>query len=124
MSTARIDAYLKRLPDWQRANLVRFREAVHRISPSVEEGWKWDVPVFLVKGRLVLSTAAFAGHTKYNFFNGAALRDPHHLFNSGLESKKSRSINLADGEAVDAAHLDELIRDSLSAAGAELAEAR
>jgi hypothetical protein len=96
---------------------VRFRSAVHRVAPAAEEGWKWDVPVFLTSGRLVCAMSSFAKHTKYNFFNGAALGDPHHLFNSGLESKKSRSINLAEGGSVDAAKLDALIREAFSTGG-------
>ena len=85
MSKAQIDAFIAALPEWQRGNLTRFREAVHRVAPAAEEGWKWDVPVFLINGRLVCAMSSFAKHTKYNFFDGAALADPDHLFNSGLE---------------------------------------
>ncbi|MBJ7608163.1 MAG: DUF1801 domain-containing protein [Candidatus Dormibacteraeota bacterium] len=118
MSTAQIDAFVAALPDWQSKNLTRFRKAVHKAAPAVEEGWKWDVPVFLVNGRLVCAMSAFANHTKYNFFDGAALTDPEHLFNSGLDSKKSRSINLARGESLDAGQLDGLIVEAFAAAQA------
>lgn len=110
MSSSQIDAYLAKLPPWQRDNLTKFRRMVHRVVPAAEEGWKWDVPVFLVHGRLVCAMSAFTGHTKYNFFNGAALADPAGLFNSGLESKRSRSVNLAQGETVDSGALEELVR--------------
>jgi hypothetical protein len=116
VAKAQIDAYIAAAPAWQRDNLVRFRSAVRRVAPTAEEGWKWDVPVFLAGGRLVCAMSSFAKHTKYNFFNGAALADPHRLFNSGLESKKSRSINIAEGESVEAAQLDALIREAFSAA--------
>ncbi len=116
MSKAQIDAYIAAATPWQRDNFVRFRAAVHRVAPSAEEGWKWDVPVFLAKGRLVCSMASFAKHTKYNFFNGAALADPAGLFNSGLESKKSRSLNLAEGESVDGTKLDDLIGEAFAGA--------
>jgi hypothetical protein len=115
MSTARIDAFIAALPEWQRENMTGFRRAVHRIAPAVEEGWKWDVPVFLVNGRMVCAMSAFAKHTKYNFFDGAAVADPDHLFNSGLESKRSRSINLAEGESLDAGQLDRLLTDAFAA---------
>jgi hypothetical protein len=118
IATARIDAYIARLPEWQRDNLTRFRERVHRVAPAVEEGWKWDVPVFLTGGRLVCAMAAFANHTKYNFFEGATLDHSGHLFNSGLDSKRSRSINLAQGESIDDAQLDRLIAEAF-AVGAE-----
>ncbi len=111
-----IDAYLASIPQWQRDNLTRFRSAVHKAAPGVEEAWKWDVPVFSIDGRLVCAMSAFAKHTKYNFFDGAALADPHHLFNSGLESKRSRSINIAEGESLDAGQLGTLISDAFAAA--------
>jgi hypothetical protein len=116
MSSARIDAYIAALPEWQRENLTRFRKAVHSVAPSVEEGWKWDVPVFLVNGHLVCAMSAFAKHTKYNFFDGAALADPEHVFNGGLESKRSRSIDLPEGEAVDPAALQRLLNTAVAAA--------
>ncbi len=109
MSGPRIDTYIAALPEWQRENLTLFRSAVHRVVPAVEEGWKWDVPVFLIGGRLICAMSAFAKHTKYNFFEGASLADPDRLFNSGLESKRSRSINLTEGESVAPAQLDSLI---------------
>lgn len=118
MSAAQTDAFIAALPEWQRANLTRFREAVHRVAPAAEEGWKWDVPVFLINGCLVCAMSNFARHTKYNFFDGAALADPDRLFNSGLDSKKSRSINLAEGEAIDDRQLDRLLGDAFSTAAA------
>jgi hypothetical protein len=118
MSTARIDAYIAGLPEWQRENLTRFRKAVHRVAPSVEEGWKWDVPVFLVNGHLVCAVSAFAKHTKYNFFDGAALADPEHVFNSGLESKRSRSIDLPERETLDSGALERLLTAAFAAADA------
>jgi hypothetical protein len=111
----KIDTYLAALPKWQRDNLAGFREAIRQTAPSSEEGWKWGVPVFLLKGTLVCAMSAFAKHTKYNFFSGAALKDPDHLFNSGLESKKSRSINLVEGEAVDTNALNRLIDRAFAA---------
>ncbi len=114
MPRAKIDAYIAAAPAWQRDNLTRFRNAVHRVAPSAEEGWKWDVPVFLLNGRLVCGMSSFAKHTKYNFFNGATLADTHQLFNSGMDSKRSRAINLSEGETVVATELDELIREAFA----------
>ncbi len=118
METKKIDAYVAALPTWQRDNLAGFREAIRQTVPASEEGWKWDVPVFLLHGTLVCAMSAFAKHVKYNFFAGAALEDSDHLFNSGLESKKSRSINLAEGEAVDPDALKRLIERAFAAASA------
>jgi hypothetical protein len=116
MSSPLIDAYIAALPIWQRDNLTLLRKAVHRLIPSVEEGWKWEVPVFLINGRLVCAMSAFAKHTKYNFFDGAALADPDHVFNGGLESKRSRSIDLTEDATVAADALDRLITAAFAAA--------
>jgi hypothetical protein len=124
VSTAQIDAFVAALPEWQRENLTRFRDAVHRVAPAAEEGWKWDVPVFLLNKRLVCAMSGFAKHTKYNFFEGAALADPDGLFNSGLDSKKSRSINLAEGDTLQAGQLDRLIGEAFSTAGTAAPKSR
>jgi hypothetical protein len=116
MSSPLIDEYIAALPAWQRDKLTQLRKAIHRLIPSVEEGWKWDVPVFLINGRLVCAMSAFAKHTKYNFFDGAALADPDHVFNSGLESKRSRAIDLTEDATVDAGALDRLITAAFTAA--------
>ncbi|MEO8898655.1 MAG: DUF1801 domain-containing protein [Candidatus Dormibacter sp.] len=118
MSAAQVDAFIAAAPEWQRENMTRFRNAVHRVVPTAEEGWKWDVPVFLIDGRLVCAMSGFAKHTKYNFFDGAALDDPDHLFNSGLDSKKSRSINLGEGESLNDGQLDRLLGEAFSASEA------
>jgi hypothetical protein len=124
VSTAQIDAFVAALPEWQRENLTHFRDAVHRVAPTALEGWKWDVPVFLLNKRLVCAMSAFANHTKYNFFDGAALADPDGLFNSGLDSKKSRSINLAGGDTLQAGQLDRLIGEAFSTAEAAAKQSR
>ena len=36
-------------------------------------------------------------HVKLNFFNGASLKDPKHLFNAGLDAKATRAIDFTEG---------------------------
>src|ERR1700712_1530747 len=92
-----IDTYLAGLPDWQRNNLETFRKLLHEATPNITEDWKWNVPVFLLNGKMVFAMSAFKDHTKYNFIlNGALLDDPASLFNNGFESKKSRGIDLTE----------------------------
>ncbi len=111
---AKINEYLASLSGWQKANLEKFRALVHKVEPDIQEAWKWDVPVFLVRGKLVCAMSTFKEHTKYNFFNGAQLTDSHKLFNSGLESKRNRSINLQAGEQVDESALAQLIAEAVN----------
>ena len=113
-ATPQIDAYLAQLPAWQKQNLEQFRKLVHQVAPLIEEEWKWSVPVFMMNGKIVFAMSAFKAHTKYNFIrNGALLTDPAKLFNNGLDARKSRSIDLDEGDQIDAEHLYELIEQAV-----------
>lgn len=109
-----IDEYLNSLPEWKKSNLALFRKLIHEIKPSVVEDWKWNVPVFLIEGKTFFAMSAFKEHTKYNFMiNGALIDDPNRLFNSGLDSKRSRGIDLREGQAINESDLKELIKSSV-----------
>ena len=111
----KIELYLNSLPDWQQTNLELFRKLLHEASPNIVEDFKWNVPVFLVGGKMFFAMSAFKAHTKYNFIgNGASLEDPKTLFNNGLDSKKSRSIDLREGETIDVVALKSLIKAAVS----------
>jgi hypothetical protein len=108
------DEYLKDLSEWQRANLSLFRELIHKVSPNITEEIKWGVPVFMDGKKMAFAMSSFKAHTKYNFIaNGALLTDPKNLFNNGLESKKSRGIDLQEDQTVDKAALEDLIKQAL-----------
>jgi hypothetical protein len=110
----KIDSYLASLPQWQKENLITFRKLVHSADSSIQEDWKWNVPVFLLNSRMIFAMSAFKAHTKYNFIlNGAQLSDPDKLFNNGFESKKSRGIDLKENYKIDTAKLLSLIKQSL-----------
>lgn len=105
------EKYLQNLPDWQKDNLTLFRKLVHEVVPEVKEEIKWGVPVFLVNKKMLFAMSAFKEHTKYNFIqNGALIDDSDKLFNNGLESKKSRGIDLREKEKIDNTKLKALIK--------------
>jgi hypothetical protein len=56
---------------------------------------------------------------KLTFFKGASLDDPSGLFNSSLDGKVRRAIDIKEGERINAAALKKLIRAAvaLNAAG-------
>ena len=112
----KINTYLEALPHWQKGFLTTFRQAIHDVAPNVEEDWKWNVPVFLVDGKMLFAMSGFKAHVKYNFIgNGAIIEDPHHLFNNGFDSKKSRGIDLHEGDVIEVMRLKELIKASIEA---------
>ena len=109
----RIDKQIKDLPDWRGQLLARLRKLILETSPEISEDWKWDTAVWTCKGNLVAG-GVFKDHVKLNFFKGASLKDPHKLFNAGLDAKATRAIDFAEGSKVDEAALKELVREAVA----------
>ncbi len=59
----RIDAYIAKAQPFARPILERVREIIHRALPDIEEGIKWGMPAFMLKGKNVAGMAAFKVHT-------------------------------------------------------------
>lgn len=108
-----IDNYIKDLSDWRGNAIARFRTLILDAAPELTEEWKWDTPVWSYKGNVV-AAGVFKDHVKLNFFKGASLADPNHLFNAGLDAKATRAIDLAKGEEIDEAALKDLVRTAVA----------
>jgi hypothetical protein len=104
-----IDKFLTELTDWRGKWIAQFRELILKTAPEVTEEWKWGVPVWSYKGNVVAS-GVFKDHVKLNFFKGASLGDPKHLFNSGFDAKATRTIDIGEGQEINNAALKDLIR--------------
>ena len=116
MSTSpsdQISKHIAGLKDWRGALMTRLRTVINNADPRLTEDWKWDTPVWTHNGN-VLAIGAFKDSVKINFFKGAGLPDPHHLFNGGLDAKASRSIDLHQGDRIDEAALQQLIRAAIA----------
>ncbi|HXD09821.1 MAG TPA: DUF1801 domain-containing protein [Anaerolineales bacterium] len=107
--TQQIDQFIKELTDWRGKWIKQFRELILKTAPEVTEEWKWGVPVWSYKGNVVAS-GVFKDKIKLNFFKGASLKDPKHLFNAGLEAKATRAIDIGESDKIDQAALKELVR--------------
>jgi hypothetical protein len=101
------------LGDWRGELLARLRWVILDAAPDIAEEWKWDTAVWASNG-LVCSAGAFKDHVKLNFFKGASLDDPKHLFNAGLDAKSTRAIDFDEGTRVDASGLKVLIRAAVA----------
>ena len=97
--TEQITAYINGLGDWRGPAVARLRALIREADPEIVEEWKWDTPVWSHAGNVV-AAGAFKDHVKLNFFKGASLEDPQHLFNAGLEARTSRAIDIHEGEEV------------------------
>jgi len=105
----RITNQIADLDGWRGAILARLRQLILEAVPGITEEWKWDTAVWAHNG-LVCSAAVFKDHVKLNFFKGASLQDPQHLFNAGLEAKASRAIDFNEGSSINEPALKDLVR--------------
>lgn len=108
-----IDQMIAEHADWRGDLMARLRTIVGQADPRLQEDWKWSTPVWTYKGN-VCAMGAFKDSVKLNFFKGASLPDPNHLFNGGLDAKASRSIDLSEGDPVNESGLQELVRAAVA----------
>jgi hypothetical protein len=96
-----IDARIAELGDWRGARLAELRSAILEAIPDVVEEWKWrGVPVWYADGML-LTGETYKDVVKTTFAKGAALRDPHGLFNASLEGNVRRAIDFRRDDVLD-----------------------
>jgi hypothetical protein len=112
-ASEQIDNYIAAKQDWRGDMVARLRQLVLEAAPDIVEEWKWNSPVWS-HGKPVCSASAFKQHVGMNFFQGAYLADPQNLFNSGLESKNSRTVTFKEGDTIDEAALKELIQTAVA----------
>jgi hypothetical protein len=111
----RIDERIRELDDWRGAVLKRVRKLIHEADPEIVEEWKWakatspGTPVWSHHGG-VCTGETYKQVVKLTFFQGASLQDPAGLFNSSLEGKTRRAIDLREGDEIDEDAFKALIR--------------
>ena len=108
-----IDKLIAGLTDWRGRTMVHLRKVINDADPKLKEEFKWHTAVWSANGN-VCALGAFEDHIKINFFKGASLPDLHRLFNSSLEAKTSRAIDLHEGDAINDAHLKALVRAAVA----------
>jgi hypothetical protein len=120
----KIDEHIKDLGDWRGKSLSEVRALIKDAVPDVVEEWKWakatspGTPVWSHNGG-ICTGETYKAVVKLTFFKGASLSDPAGLFNSSLEGKVRRAIDIKEGEKIDERALKALIREAaaLNAAG-------
>jgi len=114
-----IDEKIKELGDWRGKTLAKVRDIIHQADPAIVEEWKWakpsspGTPVFS-RGGIVCTGETYKSVVKLTFAKGAALRDPSRLFNSSLEGNVRRAIDIREGESINEAALQNLIREAVA----------
>lgn len=112
-ASAQISKHINGLVDWRGKMMARLRRLIRGGGPELVEEWKWNTPVWSHNGGVV-AVGAFKDHVKINFFKGAALTDPQHLFNAGLDAKVSRSIDISEGDRLDEAAFKALLKAAIA----------
>jgi hypothetical protein len=105
-----IDAKIKELADWRGRTLAHVRRLVRQADPAVVEEVKWSgVPVWSHNG-ILCTGETYKSVVKMTFAKGASLEDPAGLFNSSLEGKVRRAIDIREGEKINEKALKDLVR--------------
>jgi len=114
-----IDAKIKELDDWRGETLSRLRGLIRQADPDVVEEWKWrkatnpGVPVWSHNGG-ICTGETYKNVVKLTFFKGASLEDPAGLFNSSLDGKVRRAIDVHEDDEIDEQAFVTLIRAAVS----------
>jgi hypothetical protein len=114
-----LDTRIRELGDWRGKTLSKVREIIKEADPDVVEEWKWvkptnpGTPVWSDNGG-ICTGETYKNVVKLTFFKGAALNDPSNLFNSSLDAKVRRAIDIKETDKIDEDALKNLIREAVA----------
>jgi hypothetical protein len=118
-ASAFIDKKINELGDWRGKTLAKVRQIIHQADPEIVEELKWfkpttgGTPVFS-HGGMVCTGETYKNVVKLTFAKGAALPDPSRLFNSSLKGNVRRAIDFHEGDQINEAALQDLIRAAVT----------
>jgi hypothetical protein len=105
--------------NWRGEALSRMRKLIKEADPDVVEELKWvkssspGTPVWSHDG-IICTGESYKNVVKLTFSKGASLEDPARLFNSSLEGKVRRAIDIHEGEEVDEPAFKALVRQAVA----------
>jgi hypothetical protein len=118
-ASKQMDKRIRELGDWRGKTLSNVRAIIKEADPDIVEEWKWvkptnpGTPVWSHNGG-ICTGETYKNVVKLTFFKGAALNDPSGLFNSSLEGKIRRAIDIKEDDKVDAGALKNLVREAVA----------
>src|SRR4051812_29591545 len=108
-----ISKRITELGDWRGKSLSRMRKLIKEAAPDVVEEWKWmGTPVWSQNG-IICTGESYKNVVKLTFAKGASLKDPARLFNSSLDGKVRRAIDIHEGDDVDPSDFKALVRQAV-----------
>lgn len=102
------------LADWRGDTLARMRALVLATDPGIVETFKWMGTPVWEHGGILCTGESYKKVVKLTFAKGASLPDPAALFNSSLDGNVRRAIDIAEGEVVDEAAFQALVRAAIA----------
>ena len=114
-----IDERIRELDDWRGQTLSKVRKIIKEADPDIVEEWKWakptnpGTPVWSHNGG-ICTGETYKNVVKLTFFKGAALNDPSGLFNSSLDGKVRRAIDIKENDEINQDALKNLIREAVA----------
>jgi hypothetical protein len=114
-----ISKRIAELEGWRGQALGRMRRLVKEADPHIVEEWKWvkptnpGTPVWSHDG-IVCTGESYKAVVKLTFARGASLKDPARLFNSSLEGRVRRAIDIHEGEEIDESAFKALVRQAVA----------
>jgi hypothetical protein len=118
-ASRQIDKRIEELGDWRGRTLSKVRGIIKEADPDVVEEWKWakatspGTPVWSHDGG-ICTGEAYKSVVKLTFHKGASLKDPSRLFNSSLEGKVRRAIDIKENDKINDGALKSLIREAVA----------
>jgi hypothetical protein len=113
-ASALISQRIDELGDWRGETLRRMRKLIKEADPDVVEEWKWNVPVWSHDG-IICTGETYKSIVKLTFARGASLNDAHKLFNSSLEGKVRRAIDIRETGEIDARAFKSRVKAAVAA---------
>jgi hypothetical protein len=109
-----VDAYVDRLPEWQRAICQRVRDLVHAADPQVEETIKRRAqPYFVLEGNICALLAA-KDHVNVFLYDGGIVPDPEHIITGGHQNKTARTVAISEDEEINESALTAMFRQIIA----------
>jgi len=106
--------------DWRSDTLAKMRKLIQAADPKVVEEVKWrkpsnpaGVPVWSREGP-ICTGEIYKSAVKLTFFKGARLKDPQRLFNSSLTGNARRAIDIHEGDKINEAAFQSLVREAIA----------
>src|SRR5437016_14537086 len=114
-----MDKRIRELGDWRGKAVGQVGGIIKEADPDIVEEWKWvkptnpGTPVWSHNGG-ICTGETYKNVVKLTFFKGAALKDPSGLFNSSLDGKVRRAIDIKENDKINEDALKNLIREAVA----------